>query len=113
MDGIIVTRETDRAAETGTFDTEMTQLDLAGMSPLGALMIRESPTLSSPGQLTLADIGGGQSMMDSFFDVFTELSFDGGKVWYPSNGSARFQLPTEIPEPAAFSFVSRPGRRGA
>lgn len=52
-------------------------------------------------------------MMDSFFDVFTELSFDGGKVWYPSNGSARFQLPTEIPEPAAFSFVSRPGRRGA
>jgi hypothetical protein len=106
MSGLIVALEFNRIAETGAFDTEMIQLTLSGASPLGPLMIRESPTLISPGRNTISDLGGGQFMMDSFFDVFTELSVDGGKAWYPSTGSTRFQLPTEIPEPASLPLTA-------
>jgi hypothetical protein len=70
---------------TGTFQTEMLQLNLVGVSPL-PFMIRESPTLASLGQTTITDIGGGLFQIDSFFDVFTELSIDGGNNWMPGHG---------------------------
>jgi len=73
---------------TGTFNTEMTQLDLSN----GSVMIRESPTLSSLGTTTITDIGGGQFRIDSFFDIFTELSLDGGNSWTPSTGSTHVDL---------------------
>ncbi len=79
---------------TGTFQTEMLALNLVGG---GGIMIRESPTLPSQGQTTITSIGGGQFRIDSFFDVFTELSIDGGQTWIPSNGSTRVEL--GIPEP--------------
>jgi hypothetical protein len=34
--------------------------------------------------------------IDSFFDVFTELSVDGGATWIPSSGATRLTL---VPEP--------------
>ena len=64
------------------FPTEMLQLDLHGL-PSGAL-IRESPTLASTGRTTQRDLGGGHYWIDSFFDVFTELSPDGGQSWVPA-----------------------------
>lgn len=73
--------------ELGTtryFDTEMLQLDIAG----GPLMIRESPTRASTGKTAISDVGGGQMQIDSFFDVFTELSVDGGQTWYPSTDTS-------------------------
>src|SRR5204863_1952694 len=77
---------------TGTFNTEMLQLDLSGTSPFGPYMIRESPTLSSTGQTTVNNIGGGLFHIDSFFDVFTELSIDGGNTWIPSDSSTHVNL---------------------
>ena len=56
---------------TGTFQTEMLGMSLIGT---GGVMIRESPTLQSLGQTKITDIGGGLYHIDSFFDVFTELS---------------------------------------
>ncbi|MFN0113880.1 MAG: hypothetical protein ACKVPY_04305, partial [Paracoccaceae bacterium] len=63
---------------TGSFQTEMLALSLSGVSPLGPVMIRESPTLQTLGQTDIIPIGGGLYQIDSFFDVFTELSIDGG-----------------------------------
>lgn len=80
---------------TGTFDTEMVSMSLVG----GPVMVRESPTETSTGQTTITDIGGGLYHIDSFFDVFTELSLDGGLSWIPSTGSAHVAL--GIPEPAS------------
>lgn len=88
-------------SETGTFDTEMLQLSLTGLSPLGQVLIRESPTLPSLGRTTITDLGGGQYQIDSFFDVFTELSIDGGQTWVPSTGSARVELQPDVPEPSS------------
>jgi hypothetical protein len=83
---------------TGTFQTEMLQLDLTG----GGLMVRESPTLPSIGETTITDIGGGSFRISSFFDVFTELSLDGGLTWTPSTAATRVEL---VPEPASLALL--------
>ena len=85
---------------TGTFQTEMLALNLVGG---GGILIRESPTLQSQGQTTITSIGGGQFRIDSFFDIFTELSIDGGQTWIPSNGATRVEL--GIPEPGTSLLI--------
>lgn len=79
----------------GTFSTEMTQLDLQG----GGIMIRESPTLTSTGATQITDNGNGTFHINSFFDIFTELSLDGGATWTPSTGSTHVDL--VVPEPGS------------
>ena len=79
-----VTKTGGANPNAGTYSNEMVQLDiLNGTLPPG-VMIRESPTLQSTGQTTITDIGGGQYQIDSFFDIFTELSMDGGQNWIPT-----------------------------
>ena len=83
---------------TGTFQTEMLQLDLQGTVPgLGTFMVRESPTRQSLGQVTITDIGGGEYQIDSFFDVFTELSIDGGATWMVGSDSIANSLAASGP----------------
>ncbi|CAN5803715.1 hypothetical protein BH11PLA1_BH11PLA1_13910 [soil metagenome] len=69
----------------------------------GPYIIRESPTLASLGQATVQDIGGGLYRIDSFFDVFIELSIDGGQNWIPSStGPVRLTL---VPSPGAAALL--------
>jgi hypothetical protein len=91
---------------TGTFPSEMLAMNLSGTSPFGPFMLRESPTLASVGQTTVTDLGGGQYNVNSFFDVFTELSLDGGASWIPSAASARMTL---VPEPSQFLLMALGG----
>jgi len=87
-----------RATNAGSFfDTEMLQLSLTGSSPFGPLMIRESPTLPSLGRASVQQQGT-TFLCDSFFDVFTELSIDGGQTWSPATGPMRI---VGTPEPAS------------
>jgi hypothetical protein len=87
---------------TGTFNTEMLSMSLSGTTPLAPFMIRESPTLPSMGVTSIQDIGGGMYRIDSFFDVFTELSLDGGATWMPASGPAHMVL---VPEPGSLSLL--------
>jgi hypothetical protein len=75
------------AHTTGTFDTEIVSMSLSG--DVGGLnvQVRESPTLASLGGTDITDLGGGLYEIDSFFDVFTELSVDGGP-WMPQLNAA-------------------------
>lgn len=78
------------------FDTEMTSfsalLSSGGTTPF-TVMLRESPTLKSTGQTTVKRVGDGSACrMESFFDVFTELSFDGGATWSPAASAAHLEL---------------------
>ncbi len=97
-------------SSTGVFDIEVTQLDLDGLSALGPLRLRESPTLASLGKTKISDLGGGNFQIDSFFDVFIELSIDGGQSWLQSQtGAARFEsadFNNNVPEPGSFLLVS-------
>ncbi len=95
------------------YATEMLSLNLTGL-PFGA-QIRESPTLASTGNHSITDVPGGY-VIDSFFDVFTELSLDGGATWFPSTGPMHI----ENPEPTALGllavavpFICRRSRRRA
>jgi hypothetical protein len=96
--------------DTGTFDTEMLAMSLSGNSPFGPFMIRESPTRASTGRTSITDLSGppsppGPYHIDSFFDVFTELSIDGGQTWMPSDGGVRVYL-GGVPEPASFVLLA-------
>jgi hypothetical protein len=83
---------------TGTFDVEMLSMTLTG----GPVMIRESPTKASTGKTSITDIGGGMWHIDSFFDVFTELSLDGGMTWIPKAGNRGTRVNLGgVPEPSS------------
>jgi hypothetical protein len=102
----------------------MLSMNLTGVvsTPLGSMtvMIRESPTRASTGRTSVTEgsteptsaedppTGGGMPLyqIDSFFDVFTELSFDGGQTWIPSDGPAGVNL---VPEPSSFGLLAVTG----
>ncbi len=85
------------------FDTELLQLDVSGGNLPPTVLIREDPDEASTGLLAIRDIGGGQFQIASFFDVFTELSIDGGLNWINSDGSTRMTL---VPEPATLLLLA-------
>jgi hypothetical protein len=70
---------------TRFFDTEMLSLNLSGGTLPGGIMVRESPTKASLGRTSVRTIASdGTYRISSFFDIFTELSLDGGQTWSPS-----------------------------
>ena len=86
------------------FDTEMLQLDLTGAGVPPGMRLRESPTLASTGKTTIRPVAGGY-MISSFFDVFTDLSMDGGATWLPAVQSAHVELRND---PATVAAVDHP-----
>jgi len=80
---------------TRIFETELLELNLSGFlenDPNQPFLLRESPTKASIGQAIVIDLGAGQFVIESFFDVFTELSLDGGASW---------SVGTHVPEPSS------------
>ncbi|HLG15598.1 MAG TPA: HYR domain-containing protein [Blastocatellia bacterium] len=80
---MVKTTFNNQSGGTRTFDTEMLQLDISGGNLPAGVMIRESPTMMSTGQTKITDASGGGFRIDSFFDIFVELSVDGGQNWIP------------------------------
>jgi hypothetical protein len=82
------------------YNTELLALDLD--DPPG-FKFRESPVLRSTGVTTAEDLclvcGAPISLLriSSYFDVYSEVSIDGGTTWVPASGAFRIE-PT--PEPA-------------
>jgi hypothetical protein len=88
LTGPVTTIALEKAGNTtGQFDTEMISMSLSGSVGGNNIQIRESPTLASLGEVDIADLGGGLYQIDSFFDIFTELSVDGGP-WMPQSNQA-------------------------
>lgn len=103
LTGLIDTYTTDRnLSTTGTFATEIVSANLSGNTPMGPVMIREDPNRASPGSTDITDLGGGLYHIDSFFDVFTEFSVDGGQTWIASDYGTRMFL---VPEPATLALL--------
>ena len=82
---------------TGSWDAEIVSMTLSGDMELPdgtviPIVIRESPARSSSGQTSVIDDGDPGFYVESFFDVFTELSVDGGQNWIASTGGTRMEL---------------------
>ncbi|MBX7209617.1 MAG: choice-of-anchor D domain-containing protein [Verrucomicrobiaceae bacterium] len=99
----------------GVLDLEV--LSLSATSLPGGIMIRESPTLQSTGQHTIRQVPSGNYYVSSFFDVFTEISADGGATWIPGSAAMHFELTepellvaTENQLPPAGSAIKVPGK---
>ncbi len=91
---------------TGTFATEIVSMSLSGNIGGHEIEIRESPQFQSTGEHTVTDLGGGGMYhIDSFFDVFTELSVDGGS-FVASKGPIRMDW---SPEPGTLSLLALGG----
>ena len=86
--------------DDGSWDTEILSMSLSGDVGGISIEIRESPGLPSPGHTAVTDVGGGQFQIDSFFDVYTELSIDGGAFQPQTNrGRSRMDLQRVITPP--------------
>jgi hypothetical protein len=88
----ILTQNGGNSSQTGTFQTEILSMSLTGDVGGVSIDIRESPSQRSPGQVRILDIGGGSYQIDSFFDVFTELSVSGGAFQPQINEASRLEL---------------------
>ena len=69
------------------YDTELLQLDISGGDLPSGMRLRESPTLASTGKTAISPAPGGEFVVSSFFDVFTELSLDNGMTWFASTSA--------------------------
>lgn len=98
---VIGSNPTGQSGNTSFFDVEIVELRLETVAFNGCKM-RESPTMASTGQAAITDIGGGMYHIDSFFDIWTELSLDGGQSWMPASGSQRIEL---VPEPGTVAAL--------
>ena len=104
LDGSVSVLTTGKTGNTtGTFDTEIIAMSLTGIVGPFSVEIRESPSLPSPGQTTITDLGGGLYQIDSFFDVFTEISIDGGAFVPQTSGPTRVTL---VPEPSTLTLAA-------
>ena len=73
------------------FDADITDMHLQGLIGIDETIdIRESPDQPSNGQINITDLGG-QFQVDSFFDIWTEISLDGGQTRVPSEQPTRHQ----------------------
>jgi hypothetical protein len=80
-DGLLILRHLATDPLGDHYETEFQGMAVVGP---GGLHIRESPSRPSLGQTTIRATGG-PYQIDSFFDVFTELSLDDGQTWIPSD----------------------------
>src|ERR1051325_11043653 len=71
------------SGNTRFFNTEMLSLSMSGGTLPGGVMVRESPTRSSLGRTSVRQLPA-EFRINSFFDVFTEISLNGAAgPWYP------------------------------
>ncbi len=80
-----------------TFDTELMSFELGGSTTPAGAMVRESPSRASTGRTTVTVLSGGQFRIESFYDVWLELSLDGGGTWHAADGVVRMTLGLPTP----------------
>lgn len=79
------------------FETKIVALDYQLSLPGSTISIRQSPTTQSTGGSTITPLPAGQYRIESFFDVWVELSIDDGQTWTPAtNGPSHIEL---VPAP--------------
>jgi hypothetical protein len=78
----------------GVYRNEIIQLNAQGsMGETGTeFLMRESPSRASPGYSRVRPLQDGTFAISSFFDIWTEVSLDGGDTWMPSRKPTHVEL---------------------
>ena len=113
-----VQRKSDCSLTLSTVGSNCTvSIELVALSLISTanplVRVRESPTLVSAGGMTMTSDGSGTGgTFASFFDVFLELSMDGGASWNPQGSqnltSSGSNWTTIEPVDPRFRFVDGP-----
>src|SRR6185436_2857715 len=88
-------------------DTELLSMDITFGGSLAGVMLRESPTRASTGKHVIRTIDGG-FRIGSFFDVFTELSINGGQTWLPALTPVRVDYNSPVSDNAYSTDAFQP-----
>src|SRR5262249_48321836 len=88
----VMVRFNSQIGNTRIFDTEILQLDMADGLPMGVL-IRQSPSQRSLGRTTIT-LAPATGLYDihSEFDVYSDLSFDGGQTFMTSSVAGHVEV---------------------
>jgi hypothetical protein len=82
----------ERRGSVQVFDTEMVVVDLQGAGMPENVMVRESPALGSSGRTTITTLARGRYRVESYYDVWLEISLDGGKSWNRAAAPVRMSI---------------------
>jgi len=97
------------STETGTWQTELLSLSLTGPVLGYTLTMALDPAHASTGQTSITPRGNGLSaegyVIDSFFDVFVELTLDTPTPLHTTRGPITAVLGTPVPEPASLALL--------
>ena len=96
--------------ETGTWSAEIDSLSLTASVQGGTLTVGLQTTPSSTGMVSVEPVAGqdGLFRIDSFFDVFVDLTFDQGLGGPPLHADRGPILVALAPEPASFALLIGP-----
>ncbi len=116
MDGLVQLQDDRTAADDWLvpYDSQITEMDLmAGtwVDPAldGLVELRIDPIEVGTGETTFSPAGGGTFSITSFFDVFTDLSLDGGNTWIQAPSASEFDLAAPEPGSAALMLLAVAG----
>jgi hypothetical protein len=96
------------STETGSWNTKLVSLALSG--PLqGHTLSLGLGASDSTGTDSIDPIGGGLYQIDSFFDVFVDLTLDTNTPLHATRGPVLLTLqPTPVPAPAGLTLLAAP-----
>lgn len=89
--------------ECGLFRVEMLGMRTPEDRPI---QYRESPGRSSTGEINVRGCGTGVFRLTGFFDVFSELSLDGGQTWIQNDDDPTRMNLAAIPEPSSIALTA-------
>ena len=94
----------ERRGREQVLETEIVALDLQGPGLPNGVLVRESPELVSSGRTSIAPLEGGRFRVESYYDVWLEISLDGGRSWNRAEAAVRMSI-----APAARAARISPG----
>ena len=85
------------STETGSWITNVIALSLSGPVLGHTLTLAQDPAQQSNGNTTITPIGGGRFTIDSFFDVFFDLTLDSVPPLHTQGGPITVTAATPLP----------------
>lgn len=92
-----------------SYDIELISMSLTSIQLPPNWLLRESPTLASTGLYSTElppDRIEATFLVDGFFDLFMELSTDGGNTWTPADAAMTMTL---VPTPSSVALLAMGG----